>query len=100
MAEWLSRVDVGHMYLYTGLFDRRNRIAERVAVMGIGTSIDYNAIIAFQRFVNFIDQSAFVVALENVALHPKAVHTVPDLLVDEQVFFANGKAPPVPVGTN
>ena len=50
--------------------------------MGIGTSIDYDAIIAFQRFVNFIDQSTFVVALENVTLHPKAVHTVPDLFVD------------------
>ena len=91
MAEWLSRVDVGHMYLYAGLFDRGNRIAERVAVMGISTSIDYDAVIAFQRFVNFVDQSAFVARVYSCGGFPHEIGLFLGYPIDDVISFIENK---------
>ena len=57
VAERLAGMDVGHVHLDAGLVHRGDGVADRVAVVGVGTRVDDDAVKEVERLVNFIDQT-------------------------------------------
>ena len=69
MAELLAAMHVGYVHLNHRRAHRLDAVGKRDAGVGVGTGIQHNAVVVEADALNFVDESALVVALEIAQLH-------------------------------
>jgi len=63
MAELLTFVYVGDMYLYTRALEAADAVLQGDAGMGVGTSVEHHAIVRETYLLQLVDKFALYVAL-------------------------------------
>lgn len=69
MTEFFARVNIRYMYFYGWSRHRPQGIVQGDAGVGIGASVEDNAVSLEATGVNAVDEVAFVVTLEIIQLH-------------------------------